>query len=197
VSRPEEGRRRCFGTGDPAMEAYHDLEWGVPVRDDRLLFEHLTLDMFQAGLSWRTILHKRPAFRRAFAGFEPERVARFGARERRRLLADAGIVRNRLKIEAAVSNARIYLRLREQGLAFSDFLWSFTGGRTIRRRRPRRWAQVPTTSPQAEAMARALRELGFRFAGPTICYAFMQAVGMVDDHLAGCFRAQELDAAGR
>lgn len=178
------------------MEAYHDLEWGVPVHDDRLLFEHLTLDMFQAGLSWRTILHKRPAFRRAFAGFEPERVARFGARERRRLLADAGIVRNRLKIEAAIHNARVYLALREQGLSFGEFLWSFAGGRT-RRRRARSWSEVPTTTPQAEAMARALRELGFRFAGPTICYAFMQAVGMVDDHLAGCLRAQELDAAGR
>lgn len=188
--------RRCFGTGDPAMEAYHDAEWGVPVRDDRLLFEHLLLDMFQAGLSWRTILHKREAFRRAFAGFDPERIARFGARERRRLLADAGIVRNRLKIEAAIHNAGVYLRLREQDVSFSEFLWSFAGGRR-RRRRARSWSGVPTTTPQAEAMARALREHGFRFAGPTVCYAFMQAVGMVDDHLASCFRARELDGARR
>ena len=179
---------RCFGTGDPLMEAYHDLEWGVPVHDSRALFEKLLLDSFQAGLSWRTILHKRENFRRAFRGFDPERLARYTARDRTRLMADAGIVRNRLKIEAAISNARAYLKLESELGSFAEYLWGFTGGTTLRRRAPRTWANMPTHSLESDAMARDLQARGFRFVGTTICYAFMQAVGMVDDHLVSCFR---------
>jgi DNA-3-methyladenine glycosylase I len=178
------------------MEAYHDLEWGVPVHDSRALFEKLLLDSFQAGLSWRTILHKREAFRRAFHGFDPQRLARYTARDRARLLADAGIVRNRLKIEAAISNAKAYLRLEDELGSFADYLWRFTGGRTLRGRAPRTWARVPTHSPESDAMAKDLKAHGFRFVGTTICYAFMQAVGMVDDHLVGCFRYQPRRKAG-
>jgi len=183
-------RRRCFGTGDPLMESYHDLEWAVPVHDSRALFEKLLLDSFQAGLSWRTILHKRENFRRAFHGFDPERLARFTARDRARLMADAGIVRNRLKIEAAIGNARAYLRLEDELGSFADYLWRYTDGHTLRRRARRTWAQVPTHSPESDAMAKDLQGHGFRFVGTTICYAFMQAVGMVDDHLVSCFRYQ-------
>jgi DNA-3-methyladenine glycosylase I len=187
---PSRPVRRCFGTDDPLMQAYHDDEWGVPVHDDRALFEKLLLDSFQAGLSWRTILHKRENFRRAFHGFDAERVARYGARDRTRLLADPGIVRNRLKIDAAISNAQAYLRLQQDLGSFAGFLWSLTGGGTLRGRAARSWTQIPTQSPESEAMSRELQARGFRFVGPTICYAFMQAVGMVDDHLVGCFRYQ-------
>lgn len=173
------------------MAAYHDDEWGRPVHDDRLLFEHLVLDMFQAGLSWRTILHKRRAFRQAFDGFDPDRMARYGAAERARLMADARIVRNRLKIEAAIVNARAYLNLVEQISTFDEYLWSFTGAQVLRNLPAQRWDQLPTTCREAEAMARDLRSKGFQFVGSTICYAFMQAVGMVDDHLVGCWRYQE------
>jgi DNA-3-methyladenine glycosylase I len=170
------------------MEPYHDLEWGVPVRDDRLLYEHLTLDSFQAGLSWRTILNKREAFRRAFDGFDPERIARYGPRDVARLLGDSGIVRNRQKIEAAISNARTFLAMQEVGESFSDFLWSFTGGQTHFGKAARRWDEIPASTLESDAMALALRQRGFRFVGTTICYAFMQAVGIVDDHMLGCFR---------
>jgi DNA-3-methyladenine glycosylase I len=187
---PVPALRRCFGTGDPLMEAYHDLEWGVPLRDDRALFEKLLLDSFQAGLSWRTILYKRDNFRRAFHGFDPECVARYTARDRNRLLADAGIIRNRLKIDAAITNARAYLRLQEELGSFSDYLWAFTGGETLRPRAARSWRQVPTCSHESDAMSKDLQARGFRFVGTTICYAFIQAVGMVDDHLVRCFRYQ-------
>jgi DNA-3-methyladenine glycosylase I len=180
--------RRCWGTGDLLMEPYHDLEWGVPVRDDRLLYEHLTLDSFQAGLSWRTVLYKRENFRRAFEGFDPERIAGYGKRDVARLLRDPGIIRNRQKVEAAIANARVYLAMQEAGESFSDFLWSFTGGRTKLGKSARRWDEIPTHCPESDAMAEALRQRGFRFVGTTICYAFMQAVGIVDDHLVGCFR---------
>jgi DNA-3-methyladenine glycosylase I len=182
--------RRCFGTGDPLMEAYHDLEWGVPLHDDRALFEKLLLDSFQAGLSWRTVLYKRENFRRAFQGFDPERMARYTARDRNRLLGDAGIIRNRLKIDAAISNARAYLRLQDEIGSFSDYLWAFTDGRTLRPRAARSWRQIPTRSRESDAMSKDLQARGFRFVGTTICYAFMQAVGMVDDHLVSCFRYQ-------
>jgi DNA-3-methyladenine glycosylase I len=185
--------RRCFGTGDPLMEAYHDLEWGVPLHDDRALFEKLILDSFQAGLSWRTVLHKRDNFRRAFHEFDPERIARYTARDRNRLLADAGIIRNRLKVEAAIANARAYLRVQEERGSFADYLWTFTGGQTLRRRAARSWRQVPTRSRESDALSKALQARGFRFVGTTICYAFMQAVGMVDDHLVTCFRYQDRD----
>jgi DNA-3-methyladenine glycosylase I len=178
---------RCFGTGDVLMEQYHDEEWGVPIHDDLLLFEKLLLDGFQAGLAWRTVLHKRENFRRAFDGFDPRRMAGYGERERQRLLADAGIIRNRLKIEAAVTNARAYLELIEQEGSFSDFLWSFTGGRTLKSA-PRSWKDVPSSTPESDAMSKALKARGFKFVGTTICYAFMQAVGIVDDHLRSCHR---------
>jgi DNA-3-methyladenine glycosylase I len=172
------------------MEVYHDLEWGVPVRDDRALFEKLILDSFQAGLSWRTVLHKRENFRRAFHGFDPERIARYTDRDRQRLLADGGIIRNRLKIDAAIANARAYLRLQDELGSFAEYLWSFTDGKTLRPRIARSWRQVPTRSRESDAMSKELRARGFRFVGTMICYAFMQAVGMVDDHLVSCFRYQ-------
>jgi DNA-3-methyladenine glycosylase I len=180
--------KRCFGAGDPRMAEYHDREWGVPQRDDRVLFEMLVLEGFQAGLSWRTILNKREDFRRVFRGFEPERMARFTAKDVDRLLGDASIVRNRLKIEAAIGNARAVLELQDERGPFSDYLWGFTDNRTLRGRPMRRWSQVPTHSPISDAMAKELKAKGFRFVGTTICYAFMQSVGMVDDHLVGCHR---------
>lgn len=185
---PAEDRLRCFGTGDPLMAAYHDTEWGVPAHDGRLLLEHLVLDGFQAGLSWRTILHKRQAFQEAFGGFDPEVIARYTARDIRRLLANARIVRNRLKIEAVVANARAYLDLQASGIPFGAYLWSFTDGRVVRNPPARSWRDVPTTRPESDALSKALTAHGFRFVGSTICYAFMQAVGMVDDHLVTCFR---------
>ena len=172
------------------MEAYHDHEWGFPVHDDRELYEHLILDCFQAGLSWRTILHKRDNFRKAFEGFDPERVARYGRREIQRLLSDPGIVRNRLKVEAAVANARAFLEIAEAVGSFDEYVWSFVGGRALRGRRARAWDQVLASSRESDALSRDLKAKGFRFVGTTVCYAFMQAVGMVDDHLAGCFRSR-------
>jgi DNA-3-methyladenine glycosylase I len=187
-------RRRCFGGSDPMMIAYHDNEWGVAVFDDRLLFEHLVLDMFQAGLSWRVVLNKRESMRRAFDGFDPERIARYRAPDVQRLLADSGMIRNRLKIQAAISNAQAYLRIRDMGVSFSDYLWSFCDGRVLKGPPARRWEQLPTRNGESEAMARDLKAAGFSFAGPTVCYAFMQAVGMIDDHLVGCFKH---DGGGR
>jgi DNA-3-methyladenine glycosylase I len=180
---------RCFGTGDPLMERYHDQEWGFPVHGDRDLFEHLILDCFQAGLSWRTILHKRENFREAFEGFDPERVARYRKRDIQRLLRDPGIVRNRLKIEAAVTNARAFLEIAQRVGSFDEYAWSFVGGESLRGPRARSWDQVPTSSRESDALSKDLKGKGFRFVGTTVCYAFMQAVGMVDDHLAHCFRA--------
>ena len=182
------GKPRCaWCLGDPLYERYHDEEWGVPLRDDRALFELLILEGAQAGLSWRTILHKRENYRRAFAGFDPAKVARFGARERKRLLADAGIVRNRLKIDAAIGNAQAWLTLREEEGGAVDWLWSFVGGKPIVSRR-RAMGDVPSRTAESDALAKALKKRGFRFVGSTICYAFMQAAGLVDDHFDGCWR---------
>lgn len=179
---------RCtWCLGDPLYERYHDEEWGVPLRDDRALFELLVLEGAQAGLSWRTILHKRENYRRAFDGFDPVRIARYDARKRARLLADAGIVRNRLKIDAAIGNAKAYLALRDAEGSFGDWLWRFVGGKPIVARR-RGNGDVPATTPESDAMSRELKRRGFRFVGSTICYAFMQAAGMVDDHVDGCWR---------
>ena len=184
-------RTRCgWVNDDPLYVAYHDEEWGVPVRDDRRLYEMLLLEGAQAGLSWYTILKKREAFRRAFDGFDPERIARYDAMKIASLLEDPGIVRNRLKVQAAIANARAWLALRESGPGFSEFLWDFTGGRTIVNAW-RRVDDVPATTPASEAMSKALKRRGFRFVGPTICYAFMQAVGMVNDHVTSCFRWKE------
>lgn len=183
---------RCGWPGDdPLMIEYHDEEWGVPVHDDRRLFEYLVLDAFQAGLSWRTILHKRENFRAAFDGFDPERIAEYGETERERLLADAGIVRNRQKIDCTISNAREFLRLQDEQGSFDTWIWQFTGGRTIQNDLADP-GDVPATSPESDAMSAALKAEGFKFVGSTICYAFMQAAGMVNDHLTSCFRHAEL-----
>lgn len=188
MAQTKTDRGRCFGDGDPIMAAYHDQEWGVPVYDDRALFEHLSLDIFQAGLSWRVILHKRPAFREAFDGFDPECIRRYDETDVARLRDDEGIVRNRRKIEATIQNAKAFTELLQEGTAFSDFLWGFIGGETIKGPRAERFEDLPTQSPESEAMAEALKAHGFHFVGPTICYAFMQAVGMIDDHLVNCFK---------
>jgi DNA-3-methyladenine glycosylase I len=188
----EETSRCAWSTGSPIMIAYHDEEWGVPERDDRALFEKLILDGFQAGLSWSTILNKRENFRRAFDGFSPEKIARYTAKKREKLMNDAGIIRNRAKIEASVTNAQAWLDIMEAGEgAFSDFLWQFTDGRTIRNTF-KTWKQIPAESAESKAMSKALKQKGFRFCGPTICYAFMQAVGMVNDHVVTCFRHSEV-----
>ncbi len=184
--------QRCSWAGDdPLYHEYHDREWGVPQRDDRHLFEMLTLEGAQAGLSWITILRKREGYRRAFAGFDPERVAAFGPADVERLLADPGIVRNRLKVESTLGNARAFLEVVEEEGAFAPFLWRFVGGRP-RQNAWRSLAEVPAKTPEAEAMSKELKRRGFRFVGPTICYALMQAVGMVNDHTTDCFRWAEL-----
>lgn len=181
---------RCAWCGhDPDYVAYHDREWGVPSTDDRHLFEMLVLEGAQAGLSWLTILKKRAAYRAAFAGFDPARVATFGRDDVERLLGDAGIVRNRAKIEAAIGNARAFRELQARHGRFADWLWGFVDGRP-RVNRPRRVGDIPTETPASRALSKALRAAGCRFVGPTICYAYMQAVGLVDDHVADCFRAR-------
>ncbi len=184
--------KRCTWVGsDPLYKAYHDEEWGVPVHDDRLLFEFLILEGAQAGLSWITVLRKRPSYRTAFAGFDPEIVARFDEAKVAALLADPGIVRNRLKVESAISNARALLAVQEEFGSFDAYLWSFVEGRQIRNS----WKsieEVPSCSPVSDAMSRDLKKRGFRFVGSTICYAHMQAVGMVNDHTVDCFRWREL-----
>jgi DNA-3-methyladenine glycosylase I len=183
-------RTRCSWAGaDPLYVRYHDEEWGVPVHDDRHLFEMLTLEGAQAGLSWITILRKREAYRRAFAGFDPRKVARFDARKKRALMGDVGIVRNRLKIEAATSNARALLEVQREWGTFDAYIWQFVGG-TPRINRPRSSKNVPARTPESDAMSRDLQRRGFTFVGSTICYAFMQAVGMVDDHVRGCWRSR-------
>jgi DNA-3-methyladenine glycosylase I len=182
-------RSRCaWVTDDPLYVAYHDDEWGVPVHDDRKLFEMLVLEGAQAGLSWITILRKREGYRRAFGGFDARKVAAYGAKDVARLMADEGIVRNRLKIESTIDNAKALLALQRDGGSLDRFVWDFVGG-APQLRRPRAMGDVPARSPEAEAMSRALKKRGFRFVGPTICYAFMQACGLVDDHIATCFRA--------
>jgi DNA-3-methyladenine glycosylase I len=184
--------KRCPWPGDdPLYLAYHDEEWGVVERDDRALFEKLLLDGFQAGLSWITILRKRVRYREVFDGFDPEKIARYRAAKIERLLADPGIVRNRQKVEAAVKNARAYLQLRDEGVGFSDFLWEVVGGRT-RLHRFRAISELPAESDESRALSKRLRERGFGFVGPTICYAFMQAVGMYNDHLTSCFRYRQV-----
>lgn len=179
---------RCdWCLGDSQYIDYHDREWGVPVTDERHLFEKLVLEGAQAGLSWLTILRKRENYRRAFANFDPETVARFGDKDVERLLADAGIVRNRAKIGAAIGNARAFLELVEREGSFSDWLWSFVDGRPIVNR-PATLADIPAETAESRALSKALKQHGFRFVGPTICYAYMQSMGLVNDHLRDCFR---------
>jgi DNA-3-methyladenine glycosylase I len=189
---------RCgwVNPADALYTAYHDEEWGAPEYDPRALWEKLVLDGFQAGLAWITILRKREAFRAAFAGFDPEVVARFGEADRARLMGDTGIVRSGAKIDAAIRGARVWLDMRDRGEDFSAFLWDFVEGRPIQNR----WeaiGQVPAQTPVAAEMAKALKAKGFNFCGPVIVYAFMQAVGMVNDHVTGCFRHAEVAAMAR
>jgi DNA-3-methyladenine glycosylase I len=185
-------RSRCAWPGsDPLYMAYHDREWGVPVHDDRLLFEFLTLEGAQAGLSWITILRKREAYRKAFAGFDPQAVARFDRAKVARLLADEGIVRNRLKVESVITNARAFLKVQEEFGSFDAYQWRFVGGLPIRNAW-KRIRDIPASTPVSDAMSHDLKKRGFRFAGSTICYAHMQAVGMVNDHTVDCFRWREL-----
>jgi DNA-3-methyladenine glycosylase I len=176
--------RRCFGDGDPLLERYHDEEWGFPVIDERGLFERLALESFQSGLSWRTILVRRDAFRVAFAEFQPDALARYADTEVERLLADSGIIRNRAKIEATIANARAAVALRAHGTSLEALLRSHAPKRP--RPAPASWEDVPPTTRESEALARELKARGFRFVGPTTAYALMQACGLVDDHLAGC-----------
>jgi len=184
--------KRCGWTSSiPEMEVYHDREWGVPVHDDRVHFEFLVLEGAQAGLSWATILRKREGYRRAFASFDPERVARFTARDVRRLLSDAGIVRNRLKIESGVSNARAFLAVQAELGGFDRYLWAFVEGRPIVNRR-RSLAQIPPRTALSDRISADLKSRGFRFVGSTIVYALLQAVGLVNDHLVTCFRHEEV-----
>lgn len=191
-----DGRARCWWPGtDPLYVTYHDTDWGVPERDSRALFEKLILDGFQAGLSWITILRKRETFRQAFAGFEPEKIVRFDEGDVARLMADAGIVRNRAKIEGTIRSARLYLEIEEKQ-GFSRFLWDFVGQRPLQPNIEHR-REVLTETAESRAMSKALKSLGFSFVGPTITYAFMQAVGMTNDHLTGCFRHAEVAALGK
>lgn len=173
------------------MVRYHDTEWGVPVHDDRRHFEFLVLDAFQAGLSWSTVLNKREHFRRVFDDFNPERIARYSLRKVESLLRDPGIIRNRLKVEAMVTNARAFLQLQQQEGSFDNFIWQFTGGHT-RQNRWRTAAEVPASTTQSDAMSKALKQRGFKFVGSTICYAYMQTAGLVNDHCVHCFRHKQL-----
>jgi DNA-3-methyladenine glycosylase I len=179
--------KRCAWPASPLAIAYHDREWGLPVHDDRVLFEFITLEGAQAGLSWETILRKRDAYRAAFAGFDPAKVARFTAARRARLMRDEGIVRNRLKIDSTVTNAAAFLAVQRECGSFDRFLWDFCGGRP-RDNRVRRGTRLPARTPESDLLSRELKRRGFRFVGTTICYAFMQAVGIVNDHATDCFR---------
>jgi DNA-3-methyladenine glycosylase I len=187
--KPRPALRRCHWAQSPLMVEYHDAEWGVPVHDDRRLFEFLILEGAQAGLSWETILRKRENYRRAFDGFDAAKIARYDKRKVRALMADAGIVRNRLKIAATITNAQAFLDVQKEYGSFDRYIWEFVGGE------PRRnWhsKQVPAQTAESDAMSKALKKRGFRFVGSTICYAFMQATGMVNDHAIDCFRRGEI-----
>jgi DNA-3-methyladenine glycosylase I len=186
-------RKRCgWAEGlDADYKKYHDEEWGVPVHDDRLWYEYIVLDGAQAGLSWSTILKKRENYRKAFAGFDPVKVGKFDKRKVERLLKDPGIVRNRLKVESAVNNAKAFLKIQKEFGSFDAYIWRFIGGRP-RQNRWRSLKQIPAETAESRAMSKDLKSRGFSFVGPTICYAFMQAAGMVNDHLVTCFRHKEL-----
>ena len=182
-------KTRCgWVTSDPLYIRYHDEEWGVPVHDDRKLFEMLTLEGAQAGLSWITVLRKRETYRAAFADFDPKVVARFDARKEATLMKNEGIVRNRLKIGSTISNAKAFLDVQREDGSFDAYVWSFVGGKP-KKNRLKSLKEIPAQTQESEAMSRALKKRGFRFVGPTICYAFMQACGLVEDHVEGCFRS--------
>ena len=185
-------KTRCEWAGsDPLYTAYHDEEWGVPEHDDRRLFEFMLLDGAQAGLSWLTILKKRKNYRKAFDGFDPERVARFGERKVRALLANGGIIRNRLKIRSAIQNAKAYLEVQREFGSFDAYIWRFVGGKP-KRNSWRTLREIPARTAESESMSKDLRRRGFTFVGPVICYAFMQAAGMVNDHVVSCFRHEQV-----
>jgi DNA-3-methyladenine glycosylase I len=187
---------RCEWAGtDPDMVAYHDTEWGVPVHDDPTHFEFLILEGAQAGLSWSTILKRRGGYRKAFAGFDPAKVARFTPAKVEKLLTDTGIIRNRAKVESAVRNARAFLDVAEEFGSFDTYIWGFVGGRPVVNKW-RRLAQLPATTPESEALSKDLRRRGFGFVGPTVCYAHLQAAGLINDHIVSCFRYAELTGAG-
>ena len=185
-------KKSCdWPSGDPLMIRYHDEEWGVPVHDDRKHFEFFVLDCFQAGLSWRTVLHKRANFRKAFDNFDFRKIAKYDEAKIRSLLDDAGIIRNRAKVRATVSNARCFLEIRKEFGSFDSFIWQFVKGKTLRNK----WkglADLPARSPESDEMSKALAKRGFKFVGSTICYAYMQAAGMVNDHMVHCFRYREV-----
>jgi DNA-3-methyladenine glycosylase I len=184
-------RRRCGWAGSDLMIRYHDEEWGVPVHDDRLLFEFLILEGAQAGLSWETVLRKRDRYREIFDGFDAAKIARYDAKKVRALLADPGIIRNRLKIAATISNAQAFLAVQREFGSFDAYMWQFTKGKT-KQRAPRGLKNVPARTQESDAMSKDLKIHGFRFVGSTICYALMQATGMVNDHMRDCFRSAEL-----
>jgi DNA-3-methyladenine glycosylase I len=184
--------KRCPWTShDSLMIAYHDREWGVPIHDDRKLFEFLVLEGAQAGLSWSTVLRKRENFRKAFHEFNPAVVARYKEKDVQRLLKNEGIIRNRSKIEAAINNAKLVLEIKEELGSFDAYIWKFSGGKTVQHRFTR-LSRIPATTDESDAMSKDLKKRGFKFVGSTICYAFMQAVGMVNDHLVDCFRYEEV-----
>lgn len=190
VNPIDDGKIRCqWCLGDGIYMAYHDEEWGVPVHDDRDLFERLMLEGFQAGLSWRTILGKRENFFRAFDGWVPETIATYGPEKIADLMADAGIVRNRLKVEGAVKNARAFLLSVDEFGSFDQFIWQFTGGDVLAKPLPTSMGEIPSSTPESDTMSKALKKRGFTFVGTTICYAFMQSAGMVNDHIADCWRS--------
>lgn len=189
-------KTRCWGEGDPWLEPYHDAEWGTPLYDDRTLFEFLVLEGMQAGLSWLTVLKKRAAFRRAFDGFDPTIVARYGPAKVRSLLRDTGIIRNRQKIEAAVANARAFLAVQREFGSFHAFMWGLIGHRPVRHAF-KTLRRLPARTPESDALSAALKARGFRFVGSTICYAHMQATGMVNDHLVHCFRYRQVQRRAR
>jgi DNA-3-methyladenine glycosylase I len=185
-------KKRCWGDGDELMAAYHDLEWGVPLHDDAKIFEFLILEGIQAGLSWRIVLNKRENFRKAFHGFDPARVARYGERDLKRLLADAGIIRNRLKIQGAINNARRFLEVQKEFGTFDRYIWRFVDGKPIGNRL-RSFRDMPAHTPLSDLISGDLKARGFKFVGSTVIYAHMQATGMVNDHLVRCYRYAEIN----
>lgn len=189
---PKANKQRCdWGTNDPLYQAYHDEEWGVPLRDDRALFEFLILEGAQAGLAWITVLRKRDRYRKVFSGFDPAKVARFRPEKIERLLVDPGIIRNRLKVEGAVRNAKVFLKVQKEFGSFSEYIWSFVGNKP-KQNRFKSMSEMPAESEISRAMGKDLKRRGFTFVGPTICYTFMQAVGMVNDHVTACYRYREV-----
>ena len=192
---PKTIKRCAWPSNDPLMIAYHDEEWGTPLHDDRKLFEFLVLEGMQAGLSWSTVLRKRENFRKAFHGFDPVRIARYRQRDVERLLSDAGIIRNRLKIQAAITNAQCFLEVQKEFGTFDAYIWGFVGGRPIKNRF-KSLSEIPAVTPESEVLSKDLKSRGFKFVGPTIVYAHMQATGMVNDHTVDCFRYRQVQKQG-